>query len=119
LAQSFERPADFLSVDSVYSVDSANEDHQRILLNVHLQPGARSTALAGRHGDALKIRIAAPAVDNKANAALITFLSALLGIAAHRIHIRSGRHSRRKRVEIAGASSAVAARLRAAIATAG
>ncbi len=109
MAQSFERPADFLSVDSVYSVDSANEDHQRILLNVHLQPGARSAALAGLHGDALKIRIAV----------LITFLSALLGIAAHRIHIRSGRHSRRKRVEIAGASSAVAARLRAAIATAG
>jgi uncharacterized protein (TIGR00251 family) len=88
---------------------------QRLLLSVHLQPGAKSSAIAGAHGDALKIRIAAPAVDNKANAALVAFLSTALGIPAADIGIRSGLHARRKRIEIRGATERVAAHVRAAL----
>jgi uncharacterized protein len=80
---------------------------------VHLQPGAKSTELAGLHGGALKIRIAAPAVDNKANAALVVFLSKLLDVTAANISIRSGLHSRRKRLEIASAVDHITARLHA------
>ena len=40
-------------------------------LTLHIQPGAKKTAVAGPHGDALKIRLAAPPVDGKANAALL------------------------------------------------
>ena len=102
-----DRPGNFLTHDP---------EHHRIFLNVHLQPGAKSSAIAGLHGDALKIRITAPAVDNKANAALVAFLSKMLGVPAGHISIRSGLHSRRKRIEIGGAVDRVAAKLQAAIA---
>ncbi|MNC90733.1 hypothetical protein D3C83_68680 [compost metagenome] len=67
-----------------------------------MQPGSRKNGIAGTHGDALKIRIAAPAVDNKANAALIEFLSETLGVPKSSIAIRHGATGRRKVVEIAG-----------------
>jgi hypothetical protein len=67
-----------------------------------VQPGARKSAIAGIHGDALKIRIAAPAVDNKANAALVDFLSETLDVPRSAIAIRHGATGRRKVVEIAG-----------------
>lgn len=54
------------------------------------------------HGDALKVKVAAPAVDNKANAALIEFLSAALGVPRSAITIRHGATSRRKVVEVSG-----------------
>ena len=72
-----------------------------LILTVHVQPNARATAVAGLHGDALKIRIAAPATDNKANAELAEFLSATLGVPKSAIAIRHGATSRRKVVEIA------------------
>jgi len=74
---------------------------QRLTLTVHVQPNAKSATAVGRHGDALKIRIAAPAVDGKANAALIDFLHRWFNLPAVNITIRRGAHSRRKIVEIA------------------
>jgi uncharacterized protein len=74
---------------------------QRCLtLTLHIQPNARVTAVAGRHGDALKIRIAAPAVDDKANAALIRFLHESFRVPAGCIKIRHGARGRRKIVEL-------------------
>jgi uncharacterized protein (TIGR00251 family) len=73
---------------------------RRLTLTLHIQPNARVTAVAGRHGDALKIRIAAPAVDDKANAALIRFLHQWFGLPAARIKIRHGARGRRKLVEL-------------------
>ena len=73
---------------------------QRLTLTLHIQPNARVTAVAGRHGDALKIRIAAPAVDDKANAALIRFLREWFRLPAGSIKIRHGARGRRKIVEI-------------------
>lgn len=73
---------------------------QRLTLTLHIQPNARATAVAGTHGDALKIRIAAPAVDDKANAALIDFLRRSLNLSAADIRIRHGARGRRKIVEI-------------------
>lgn len=75
---------------------------KRLVLTLHLQPNARASAVAGVHGDALKVRIAAPAVDNKANAALADFLSELLDVPKSAITIRRGATGRRKAVEIAG-----------------
>ncbi len=86
----------------------------RITLDVHVQPNARVSEIAGLHGDALKIRIAAPAVDNKANAELIGFLHRLLKLPAARISIRHGTHGRRKVVEIAQADAALHALIRSA-----
>jgi len=75
---------------------------RRLTLTLHIQPGARNSGIAGIHGDALKIRIAAPAVDNKANAALIEFLSEALDVPKSAIVIRHGATGRRKVVEITG-----------------
>ena len=84
---------------------------RRLTLTVHVQPNARTSAVAGFHGDALKIRIAAPAVDNKANAALLDFLRDLLKLPAARIGIRHGAHGRRKIIEITDADASLLARL--------
>lgn len=73
---------------------------RRLTLTLHIQPNARATAVAGRHGDALKIRIAAPAVDDKANAALIRFLHQWFKLPAGSIRIRHGARGRRKIVEL-------------------
>ena len=86
-------------------------DGAGITLTLHVQPGARASGAVGRHGDALKLRIAAPATDNKANAALIEFMHRSLGVPRDAVHIAQGRSTRRKVVEIAAAPAALAARL--------
>ena len=75
---------------------------RRLTLTLHVQPNAKKNELAGPHGDALKVRIAAPAVDNKANAELIGFLSEVLGVPKSAVAIRHGAAGRRKMVEVAG-----------------
>jgi len=71
-------------------------------LTLHVQPGARKSGFAGLHGDALKVRIAAPATDNQANGELVRFLSEALGVPKAAIALKRGATSRRKVVEIAG-----------------
>ena len=88
-------------------------DRRGVLLRVHVQPGARSSAPAGRHGDALKLRIAAPANDNRANEALIEFLRGALKLPRAAVRITSGARSRHKRIEIDACDEALALRLRA------
>lgn len=87
---------------------------RRLTLDVHVQPNARVSAVAGLHGDALKMKIAAPAADNKANAALVDFLHRLLKLPVSQITIRRGAGGRRKVVEIRGADASVLTRLKAA-----
>ncbi len=71
-------------------------------LTLHIQPGAKKTEFAGEHGDALKIRLAAPPVDGKANAALLAYLADLLGVPKSAVNLKSGQTSRRKVVEVRG-----------------
>ena len=80
---------------------------RRLTLTLHTQPGARKNGVAGLHGDALKVRIAAPAVDNKANAALVEFLSEILNVPRSTVSIRQGASSRRKVVEVSGGGELV------------
>lgn len=75
----------------------------RITLTLHIQPGARKTEFAGQHGDALKIRLAAPPVDGKANAALVDFIATALGLPRTAVTLKSGQTSRRKVVEVSDA----------------
>jgi uncharacterized protein (TIGR00251 family) len=65
-------------------VDWLREVDGAIMLTVHVQPGAKRSEMAGLHGDALKIRLAAPAVDGRANAALLAFVAQRLGLASRR-----------------------------------
>lgn len=74
-------------------------------LTLHIQPGAKKTECAGRHGDALKIRLAAPPVDGKANEALLRYLADALDLPRAAVTLKSGQSSRRKLVEISGCSA--------------
>ncbi len=80
-----------------------------VRLEVYIQPRASKTALAGMHDGLIKIRIAAPAVENAANRALIDFLAQRLGIAKRCVRIVSGSASRRKVLEIDGVTAGVIA----------
>ena len=82
-----------------------------LLLNLHIQPGARKTGFAGLHGDALKIRLAAPPADGRANAALLAFLAEELGVPRSRVELVSGAASRSKLLRISGASREAIAKL--------
>ena len=67
-----------------------------LALTLHVQPGARKTEFAGMHGDALKVRLAAPPVGGKANMVLLRFVAAII--------LKSGHTSRRKVLEVRGAT---------------
>jgi uncharacterized protein len=87
----------------------ASDGH--ITLTLHIQPGAKKTEFAGLHGDALKIRLAAPPVDGKANEALIKFVAATLHLPKSAVNLKSGQTSRRKIVEVSGSNPAKIAAL--------
>lgn len=82
-----------------------------VMLTLHIQPGAKKTEIVGLHGEALKIRLAAPPVDGKANAALIAYLARVCGVSRSDIVLVSGESARAKRVRISGAADAVLAAL--------
>jgi uncharacterized protein (TIGR00251 family) len=71
-----------------------------LVLALHVQPGAARTAVAGVHGDALKIRLAAPPVDGKANAELLRFLAQAFGVARRNVELLRGAKARAKLVRI-------------------
>ena len=71
-----------------------------LILELHVQPGAARSEFAGKHGERLKVRLAARAVDGKANQALIEFLAEHFHVAKSRVRIASGLKSRQKRVII-------------------
>ena len=74
-------------------------------IDVRVIPRAKKTELAGRRGDALLVRLAAPPVDGAANEALIEFLARALHLPRRAIRILSGEHARLKRVAIAGTTA--------------
>jgi uncharacterized protein (TIGR00251 family) len=75
------------------------------LLDLHVQPGAKATAAVGEHGGRLKLKIAAPAVDNKANAHLLAWLAAQLGVPKSAVRLVRGDTSRQKTVAVSGAET--------------
>lgn len=83
----------------------------QITLTLHIQPAAKKTEFAGLHGDALKIRLAAPPVDGKANEALIKFVAETLGLPKAAVNLKSGQSSRRKVIEVCWATTEAVARL--------
>ena len=73
------------------------------LLKVHVQPGARTTAIGEWDADgALRIRLQAPAREGRANAALVELLAARLGVPKSALRIERGLTGRRKLVSIEG-----------------
>ena len=75
-------------------------DGPDLILQVQVQPRASREEFAGLHGDALKVRLTAPPVDGKANAALIAFLARSFGVAKRAVVLVHGETGRSKRVRI-------------------
>jgi uncharacterized protein (TIGR00251 family) len=73
-----------------------------VILELHVQPGASRTEFAGRHGERIKLRLAARAVEGRANEALIEFLAEHYNVPKRNVRIASGLRSRQKRVVIEG-----------------
>lgn len=73
-----------------------------VILLVRVQPRASKNEIAGMMDGALKVRLQAPALENRANTALCEFLSTLLRTPKSAVRILSGERSRIKRVEIRG-----------------
>lgn len=71
---------------------------------VHVQPRASRDGVAGLAGEAVRIRLTAPPVDDRANEALVRFLSQALGVPRSRVEVVAGRSGRRKIVRVAGIS---------------
>ncbi len=73
-----------------------------ITLTLHVQPGAKKSGVAGLHGDALKIRLAAPPVEGRANEALLKYVAAMFNVPVRQVELRQGEQSRHKVVSIVG-----------------
>ncbi len=71
-----------------------------MILELHVQPGASRTEFAGKHGERMKVRLQARAVDGKANDALIEFLADHYKVPKRNVRITAGLRSRQKRVQI-------------------
>ncbi len=100
--------------EDLYRID---EDGNATLA-VHAQPGAGRTQITGRHGDALKIRVAAPPEHGRANAELAKVLADAFGIgpdrhgaATGRVELVAGEASRNKRFRISGVEADELARV--------
>ena len=73
-----------------------------VIFSVRVQPRASQDEIAGEMGGALKVRLRAPAVEDRANEALVEFLAQLLKTPRSAVRILSGERSRTKRIEIHG-----------------
>ena len=111
-------------VDDLFDVVRRPEDgddgHAEVVLRLSVQPGAGRPAVVGRHGDALRVRVAPPPVDGRANDAALALVAELLGVPAAAVELTAGARSRAKRVRVRGVDPAeVGRRLDEAIAAAG
>ncbi|MDQ3757877.1 MAG: DUF167 domain-containing protein, partial [Actinomycetota bacterium] len=68
-----------------------------IVLRLHVQPGAGRTAVSGRHGDALKVKVAAPPEGGRANDACLALVAELFGVGKDAVTLAGGPSSRSKR----------------------
>ena len=92
------------------------DDRLGVMFEVRVHPRAKKNAITGTHGDALKLSLAAPPVEGRANEAVIAFLAALLRLPRSSITIAAGHSSRNKVVRITGiTASALAERIAATL----
>ena len=81
------------------------DEGDALVLMFHAQPGAKRTEVAGLHGEGpdarLKVRLAAPPVEGKANAELLRFLAGAFAVPLRAVTLVHGETSRQKTVRIA------------------
>jgi uncharacterized protein (TIGR00251 family) len=69
-----------------------------------IQPGAKKSELAGLYQERLKVKLAAPPVDGKANKALLAYLADILNIKKNEIELAAGETSRQKTIVVHSAT---------------
>ena len=90
-----------------------------VLLQLSVVPNAKRTEVDGLHDGALRVRLAAPPIDGRANEALVAWLAKSLGVAKRDVEVLRGESSRRKQVAIAVSYAAAAAWLSEVLSDAG
>ena len=88
-----------------------NDDNGTAIIRLHVQPGAGKTAVVGRHGDAVKVRVAAPPEGGRANDAVVALIAATFDVKLAQVTLLSGESSRAKRVQVDGIAEADLERL--------
>ena len=83
---------------------------RKATLTVHVIPRARETAVVGRHGDAIKIRVTAAPADGAANAELLRFIADRLRVPRSAVTIVRGATGRRKTIVVDGLTATAAQR---------
>jgi uncharacterized protein (TIGR00251 family) len=78
------------------------EEDDAVVLHVHVQPGAGRSAVVGRHGAALKIRVAAAPEGGRANTAAAELLADTFGLKPAQVELVSGPSSRAKQFKLTG-----------------
>jgi uncharacterized protein len=81
-----------------------------VRIHLRVSPGARRTAVVGRHGDGWKVRVAAPPQGGRANAALLRHLAGVLGLPTGDVRLVAGAGGRDKLIEVDGLTPAAIAR---------
>jgi uncharacterized protein (TIGR00251 family) len=71
-----------------------------ITLTLHVQPGAKRSEIVGLHGESLKIKLAAPPIEGRANDALLKFIAGLFAVPLRNVKLKQGSQSRHKVAEI-------------------
>ena len=82
--------------------DGPAEKDSTVVVRIHVRPGAGRSAVVGRHGDALHLRVAPPPQDGRANEAVRSLVAELFDVAKSSVELVSGDRSRDKRVRVHG-----------------
>jgi uncharacterized protein len=80
------------------------------IVQFHVNPNAKVDQIAGEHGRVIRIKLRAPALEGKANAALLSFLATKLEIQKSAVLLERGQRSRDKLIRIEGMSEEVVRR---------
>ena len=88
--------------DDLFDVEAREGAPPAIVLRVRVRPGAGRSAVTGRHGDALAVRVAAPPIDGRANSECVALIADLLGVGKSNVELVSGERSRLKRLRVFG-----------------
>ena len=99
-----------MDISDLYRVDGATEragdggdgETGTVVLQVHVQPGAGRSAVVGRHGTALKVRVAAAPEGGRANEATAALLAETFGVRPSDVELVSGPASRSKQFKLTG-----------------
>jgi len=73
-----------------------------VTLTLHIQPGAKRNEIVGLHGKNLKIKLAAPPLEGRANDALLKFIAGLFAVPLRNTDLKQGGQSRYKVVAVTG-----------------